>query len=253
MDEMMRVLVAEGDRSTRESFCAMLMRRGLVVDAAADGSAALQAIETLLPDAVALSLVLPQRDGFGVLEALSARPLRRYPYIAVVTALGADARERAVSLGADAVLLKPVGPDTLMATLLDETAGPSVLALRHAEGRVEMAKSQLTEMGMPESLKGFQYLAEAVALVSADDRLLRQATGKLYPLIAAHCGVTDHSVERAIRHAIEATWTRGSVLAIHRIFGNSIDPQRGKPTNTECVAMLAEQLRERMTLERVSK
>ena len=101
---------------------------------------------------------------------------------------------------------------------------------------------------MQENLKGYTYLSRAVALSSVDAGMLRKATANLYPRIAAENGVTDHSVERAIRHAIETTWTRGSMEVLHRIFGNSIDPQKGKPTNTECIAMLVQRLQERISL-----
>ena len=86
-------------------------------------------------------------------------------------------------------------------------------------------------------------LACAVALCSADDRLLSRATTLLYPRVAARFEATPGGVEHAVRQAIETTWTRGRMETLARLFGNSIDPQRGKPTNTECIALLAEQLR----------
>lgn len=247
MDEMMRILVADSDRNARESLCDTLISYGFTVHAASDGEQALGLINALSPDAVVLSLVLPTLDGFGILEALSIAPVRRYPCIVVLNPLDAFAKKRAQNLGADIVMPKSVEVITLIRALQTASADPSVLARQHAQNRVDIARRQLFEIGMQESLKGFHYLCDAVALVSTDDRLLRQATSKLYPSIAAAYAVTDHSVERAIRHAIETTWTRGSVIAIHRVFGNSIDPQRGKPTNTECIAMLSEQLLERLT------
>lgn len=247
MNEMMRVLIADGDRNAKESLCAALTNFGYTVHAASDGGQALGLLSALSPDAMVLSLVLPTLDGFGVLESLSSTPIRRYPSIIVLNPLDEYAKKRAEKLGADMVLPKPTDPQTLIHGLQSTSVDPSVLARQHTQRRTDVARQQLLEIGMQESLKGFHYLCDAVALVSTDDRLLRQATSKLYPRIAAAYSVTDHSVERAIRHAIETTWTRGSVLAIHRVFGNSIDPQRGKPTNTECIAMLSEQLWERLT------
>ncbi len=250
MDEMMRVLVADGHSEGRDTLAKALSRLGCAVYTAADGAGAVSATCSLLPEAVVLSLALSVRDGFAVLDALAGTPLPRYPAIIVVTAMGKDACARALTAGADAALEKPADPAALYALLTELTGhGPSKLALGRANLCTEAIAQKLREIGVPENLKGFSYLRRAVALVFVCDRLLRQATSRLYPLIAEEYGVSDHSVERAIRHAIETTWTRGRVDALHRIFGNSIDPQRGKPTNTECIAMLAQQLREQFTME----
>jgi len=250
MNETMRVLVAIGDAQARGALCASLAHMNLSVYAAADGEQALHEILSLCPDAVVFSLVLPAWDGLNILERLSAVSLRRYPYMVAVTAIREELRSRALALGADAALIEGADASALFSLLQGLwQKGSSVLSVRHAQRRAGRARRQLLEIGMPPHLKGYDYLARAVAMVSADDLLLRQATTRLYPGIAAECGVSDHSVERAIRHAIESTWTRGRVEALHRVFGNSIDPQRGKPTNTECIAMLAEQLYEQMTRE----
>ena len=241
MDEMMRVLVAD-NTPERKTICDALFLENMTVFEASDGVKATQLVYELMPDAVVLSIVLPSRDGLGILEHFARNAADRYPHFIVITNMGDAVKARSLSLGADAALNKP--PDLAeLLRLLRSFQGPSALALRHAETRLPRVFAQLREIGMPENLKGFSYLAQAVALVSVETRALRKATGFLYPYIAQITGASDHSVERAIRHAIETTWTRGSVDALHRAFGNSIDPQRGKPTNTECIAMLAQQLR----------
>lgn len=246
----MRILVAEGQPLARKALCEALLLRNFAVYAAEDGLGAIRMIESLLPDAVVTAIALPNCDGFGILEHLLRESVPCYPFMVVATSMGGAVRQRAMELGADAAIAKPIDLDALEQTLRTMGKGaPSRIALRHAKQRHEIACQQLREIGMPESLKGFDYLAKAVALVSVDARALRQATAFLYPHIAVEALTTDHSVERAIRHAIESTWTRGSVHALHRIFGNSIDPQRGKPMNTECIAMLAEQLREKLQKE----
>lgn len=250
MENMMRVLVAEADLETQEMLTSTLTRFGFAVYEASDGMQALSMIGALSPNIVVLSLALPLRDGLGILESLSKYQLSAYPHMVVVTAMGKEARVRALQLGADIALAKPVDPSVFAMQLRDMGSnGPSVLGIRHAKKRADFVNTQLKEIGMQEGLKGFAYLARAVALVSVDYSMLRRATGNLYPRIAVENNVTDHSVERAIRHAIETTWTRASMETLHRVFGNSIDPQRGKPTNTECIAMLVEQLWERMSLE----
>ena len=116
----------------------------------------------------------------------------------------------------------------------------SRLSASAAEKRRESARQCVASLGVPEHLKGFEYLSDAVALCSADDRLLERATSMLYPKIARLRGATAGGVEHAIRQAVETTWTRGNMDTLLRLFGNSIDPQRGKPTNIECIARLAE-------------
>jgi len=249
MDEM-RILIAEGDTSAREILATSLSRKGYAVYTATNGRQAIGAIESLLPDVAVLSIALPLIDGFGVLEYFRAKPLRQYPFMLVTTAMGPEIIEKALRLGADEAVAKPVSPEALNPLLQGLKARQvSNLALLHAAPRQSLVLEQLTEIGMRENLKGFAYLTRAVALVSADERLLRQATRGLYPFLATEYHVTDHSVERAIRHAIEATWTRGNMDALHRVFGNSIDPQRGKPTNTECIAMLAQALCGQLNME----
>lgn len=246
----MRVLVAEADLESQEAMSSTLTRFGFSVYEAADGIQALSMIEGLSPSIVVLALALPLWDGLGVLETISKRQLSAYPHIVVVTAMGSAARARALRLGADVALAKPVDLSLFAMQLRNMSdGGPSVLGVRRAKKRNVFVAEQLQEMGMQENLKGFVYLAHAITLVSVDYDMVKHATSNLYPRIAAEYGVTDHSVERAIRHAIETTWTRGSMEVLHRIFGNSIDPQRGKPTNTECIAMLVERLLEKLTFK----
>lgn len=250
MEEMTRVLVADGFRQTREELCTFLSLHGVAAYAAKDGLEMLSMMDALKPDATVFMLELPRRDGISILETLSVRQMQKYPYLVACTMMGEEIRNLASSLGADVVFNRPVKPDAIIECLAAVTGkGPSMLALRHAKGRTEIVKKQLCEIGMPSNLKGFTYLALAISLVSVDENLLRQVTGYLYPHIAVEYGVSDHSVERAIRHAIETTWTHGRVEALHRIFGNSIDPQRGKPTNTECIAMLAGEIQKQIATE----
>lgn len=245
MDELMRILVAESSREVREALRQALAEKSFAVYEAEDGEKLVARIGSLTPDAVVMSIALSGRDGLGVLEHLREHNMACYPFIVVVTGMGEAIQARSMQLGADAAMAKPPDIEALSRLLVSfQDKGLSRFALRHADLRIPQAENQLHEIGVLKTLKGFSYLARAVALVSVDMRILRQATGFLYPHIAREAGVTDHSVERAIRHAIESTWTRGSVDALHRIFGNSIDPQRGKPTNSECIAMLSERLRE---------
>jgi two-component system response regulator (stage 0 sporulation protein A) len=243
MDEMMRVLVAEGCAETRDALDAALSLQGFAVYTARDGNEALQAMERLSPDALVLAMALPRLDGLGVLRALDGRALPRYPFVVAIRAMGAAVLAEASAAGADAVFAKPVNPAALLRCLSAAADGPPPrIARQHAARRQARARHELDDMGMSPALKGYAYLAQAICLVSVDAGLLHQATKRLYPLLAQENGSTGSNVERAIRHAIESTWTRGRMEALHRVFGNSRDPQRGKPTNAECIARLAQRV-----------
>lgn len=243
MEERRNALVADCDAQSRENVAALLEENGFTVRTASGGRALLQALSGERFDFLLLSLVLREMDGFAVLEKLPALPLPRYPYIVVNTATGAENRARALALGADEALAKPLAPEALLTAAENARASASKLTENAAALRMSAARNQISALGVPERLKGFDYLACAVALCSADDRLLARATTLLYPRVAARFEATPGGVEHAVRQAIETTWTRGRMETLSRLFGNSIDPQRGKPTNTECIALLAEQLR----------
>ncbi|MDR0928499.1 MAG: response regulator [Oscillospiraceae bacterium] len=243
MDEMMRVLVAEGCAETRDALDAALSLHGFAVYTARDGGEAMAAIEQLSPDALVLAMALPRLDGLDVLRALNGRALPRYPFTVAISAMGGDVLAKATAIGADAAFAKPVMPEALIACLSAVPDGPPPRIARwHAARRQALARRELDDMGMSRSIKGYAYLAQAICLASVEPGLLRQMMKRFYPLLAQDNNTTISIVERSIRHAIESTWTRGRMEALHRVFGNSIDPQRGKPTNTECIARLAQKV-----------
>ena len=239
-NEMGYALVADCDRKAGAAAAETLESAGWHVAFMESGRGVIEAVQSSRFDLLMISLVLLEWDGLAVLERLPALRLRRYPYTAVLTALGAPLRARALSLGADCALAKPVSSQTLREIALQSQSEMSRLSASAAEKRRESARQCVASLGVPEHLKGFEYLSDAVALCSADDRLLERATSMLYPKIARLRGATAGGVEHAIRQAVETTWTRGNMDTLLRLFGNSIDPQRGKPTNIECIARLAE-------------
>lgn len=249
MDMEMRALIADGDAMAAVSLAEALERRGWQTVMVGNGARVPETARRLLPDALALSIVMPGLDGLAVLEGLSRLSLPKYPRVLVLTSLGEETARRAFETGADAVLPKPVSPEDAAARLVLLMQEDGRIASRVAESRLSRVQAELRALGMSPHLKGFAYLAEAVAKVSADRDLLHRTTAGLYPALAARHHTRPSCVERAIRHAIETTWTRARVDALERVFGNSIDPQRGKPTNTECIAMLAERARAFMPVE----
>jgi two-component system response regulator (stage 0 sporulation protein A) len=236
-----------------------------LVGKAYNGNDALALIETEKPDVVILDIIMPHLDGLSVLERLAE--LRFKTHIIVLTSFGQEAMtQRAVQMGADYYILKPFDLETLgkrIRQLTDSDGGGTtltalpqvqrqkpVLAVSPAEAKktetrgldVEVTK-MIQFMGVPAHVKGYQYLRDAIVAVSKNLNLLSGITKELYPMIAKQYGTTPSRVERAIRHAIELAWDRGNVDFLSRFFGYTLNIERGKPTNSEFIAMVADKLR----------
>ncbi len=248
--EPIKVLVADDNRD----FCDMLgefirsqpdMR---LMGVAHNGREALDLIEADLPDVILLDIIMPHMDGLGVLERLnSVGKEQGKPKVMVLTAFGQDSvTQRAIQLGADYYVLKPFNLDILgkrirqMAGFVREPAQPVVQPARTLEVEVT---NMIHDIGIPAHIRGYLYLRDAIAMVVNRVEILGAVTKELYPAIARKYNTTPSRVERAIRHAIEVACNRGNVEMLSRLFGHTINSVRGKPTNSEFIAMLADRLR----------
>jgi two-component system, response regulator, stage 0 sporulation protein A len=239
-----------------------------VVGVAKDGVEVLELIEQTNPDLVVLDIIMPHLDGLGVLERLNTMNLNPMPRIIILSAVGQDKiTQRAISLGADYYVVKPfdmdvlsnrirdmfnnsISSDTVRKTPVTNTASSSSSMMdvkpKSNSGSMDL-ESEITniihEIGVPAHIKGYMYLREAITLVVNDIELLSAVTKELYPAIAKKYNTTASRVERAIRHAIEVAWGRGQVDTINKLFGYTIHNEKGKPTNSEFIAMVADKLR----------
>jgi two-component system response regulator (stage 0 sporulation protein A) len=227
-----------------------------------NGNDALALIETEKPDVVVLDIIMPHLDGLSVLERLAE--MRHKPHIIVLTSFGQESMtQRAVQMGADYYILKPFDLETLGKRIRQLTGsaeegtaltprptqkislGMSAADAERAETRmldVEVTK-MIQFMGVPAHVKGYQYLRDAIVAVAKNMSLLSGVTKELYPMIAKQYGTTPSRVERAIRHAIELAWDRGNVDFLNRFFSYTLNLERGKPTNSEFIAMVADKMR----------
>ncbi|KAB2951693.1 sporulation transcription factor Spo0A [Heliorestis acidaminivorans] len=232
-----------------------------LIGMAHNGQEALTLIQQEEPDLVILDIIMPHLDGIGVLERLGEMQLPHRPRVIILTAFGQESMtHRAVQLGADYFILKPfdfqilgnrirqlmggnIPPATTMASQQScasvETPPP---ATRPRNLDVEVTNI-IHQMGVPAHIKGYQYLRDAILLVIQEVNLLGAVTKELYPMIAQKYMTTPSRVERAIRHAIELAWDRGNVELMSKFFGYTINLERGKPTNSEFIAMVADKLR----------
>lgn len=265
VESKIRVVIADDNKE----FCSILNDYLLsqkdieVVAIAKDGLEALELIEEKSPDLVVLDIIMPQLDGLGVLEKLNTMHINPHPKVIVLSAVGQDKiTQRAITLGADYYVVKPFDMDVFIKRIrqmftntmsTEEVKVQSNMTVRNTltvrESRNEPfdLEREITniihEIGVPAHIKGYMYLREAINMVVNDIELLSAVTKELYPSIAKKYNTTASRVERAIRHAIEVAWSRGQVDNINRLFGYTIHNDKGKPTNSEFIAMVADKLR----------
>ncbi|MFZ5814089.1 MAG: sporulation transcription factor Spo0A [Bacillota bacterium] len=233
-----------------------------LVGLAHQGVEVLEAIKNHLPDVLILDIIMPHLDGIGVLEQLTRMiDLPKRPKIIMLTAFGQEnITQKVLEMGADYYVLKPFSLDVL-GTRIRQLAGLSpapptpapapsvtqgrpgvVLPLRNRNLDNDVT-TIIQEIGIPPHIKGYRYLREAILLVVNRVELLGSITKELYPTIARNHGTTPSRVERAIRHAIEVAWSRGNQEMLQNLFGHTVNRERGKPTNSEFIAMVADRVR----------
>ncbi len=260
-NQKIRIVIADDNKD----FCNILHQFLLtqndveVVGIAKDGLEALELIEGKLPDVLILDIIMPHLDGLGVLEKLCTLELDKFPKIIVLSAVGQDKiTQRAIALGADYYVVKPFNFDVFMKRIRQLIGSmPSIVEKRKQvdlkpsfispvnSGKSLEAKitNIIHEIGVPAHIKGYLYLRDAIGMVVENVELLSAVTKRLYPSIAKKYNTTPSRVERAIRHAIEVAWSRGKVDTINSLFGYTVHDEKGKPTNSEFIAMVADKLR----------
>ncbi|MDD2400681.1 MAG: sporulation transcription factor Spo0A [Clostridia bacterium] len=226
-----------------------------VVGTAYNGLEALELISSEEPDVIVLDIIMPHLDGIGVLEKLAMQDLPNKPKSILLTAFGQEAMtQKAVELEADYFILKPFDLDTLANRIRQLLSSTKMVKptnsinsyqqpLMHSRNLDLEVTNIIHQMGVPAHIKGYQYLRDAILLVVNEISYLGAVTKELYPAISEKYDTTPSRVERAIRHAIELAWARGNVEMMNKFFGYTINIQRGKPTNSEFIAMIADKLR----------
>ncbi len=223
-----------------------------VVGVAYNGEQIISIIDEKKPDVVILDIIMPHLDGIGVLERINTTGGKR-PKIIMLTAFGQETiTQRVVELGADYYVLKPFNMEVLVSRIrqlagMITTQRPQVTAQAIKAKSVDVEVTNIIrEIGIPAHIKGYQYLRDAIMMIISEIELLGAVTKVLYPMIAEKYSTTPSRVERALRHAIEVAWNRGNIDMINRLFGYTVKLEKGKPTNSEFMAMIADRLRMEM-------
>ena len=235
------VLLADANEEFRTMLREAMEQAGEfnVTASAGDGAEALRLAEQCRPDLVVMDVVLPVVDGLSVMKQLKELGNPRVVLLSAFCSdqVVAEARE----LGACYFLPKPCDPEALM-DRMRAAFGPAPAAAEHPAELKNLVTAVIHEIGVPAHIKGYQYLREAIMIAVDDMDVINAVTKVLYPEVAKRFGTTASRVERAIRHAIEVAWDRGDLETLQKYFGYTVSNAKGKPTNSEFIAMIADRL-----------
>lgn len=226
-----------------------------IVGSAADGLKGLDLIRKTKPDIVLMDLMLSKLDGLSVMERIK-KENGEVGFIILSSICQEGLMDKAFAVGADYYILKPFDYDAIVSRIKQVYASNHEHLLDCMAGKIyenKNRKSELSletdvtniihEIGVPAHIKGYQYLRDAIMMSVNDSEMLNSITKQLYPTIAKQHKTTPSRVERAIRHAIEVAWSRGKMDTIDELFGYTVNNGKGKPTNSEFVALIADKIR----------
>ena len=246
MEHITTVFIADSTEEFCTNLTAALAQAGgfHVCGTAYDGETALRRITELKPQVLVLDLMLSKRDGISILKSL--QNMEHRPVTLVTSGFITEfVANTAANLGARYLMLKPCDMGALVERL-EEIRGSSKQATplrRNDRSGIEaLVTGIIHEIGVPAHIKGYQYLREAIIIAVNDMDVINAITKVLYPQVAKTFQTTPSRVERAIRHAIEVAWDRGDLDTLQRFFGYTVSNTKGKPTNSEFIALIADKL-----------
>ncbi len=249
MDSNIKLLITE----SQDDFAAQkadIFRHNKVepIFCAKDGDEVLRRIISEKPNIVMMDLFMAKLDSIGIMKALKRNTDIDPPLIVVLSSFDSPALEQEVmNQGASYFVIKPYDISTLLDSLL------TIMNKEHSSGDIRKLNSHagievkvtdiLHQIGVPAHIKGYHYLRDSIIMSVEHPEIINAVTKQLYPSVAKKYDTTSSRVERAIRHAIEVAWDRGDVDVLNSYFGYTIHISRGKPTNSEFIAMIADKLR----------
>ncbi len=214
---------------------------------AKNGAELLKLFEELHPDVIIMDAFLQHIDAMGVISRINMKDPAKRPLIIVMSGIDNPNFERELTkCGVDYFFLKPIDPQMMAERIIQISSwkGVGIAARYEVQEDLNVVITEiLHQIGVPAHIKGYQYVREAIRLTVENPEMLNSVTKILYPTVAKGFKSTSSRVERAIRHAIEVAWDRGDVDVLNSYFGYTIQSQRGKPTNSEFVAMISDKIR----------
>lgn len=252
MQTILRVVIADNNDAFAASLRESLdQREGYsVTGVTGNGQEALRMVREDKADVLIMDPMLTELDGLGVLSAMEQENLQ--PIIVTVSSFSSDYLMRQMSeKGVECFMLKPCAMEAVIRNLdmLRMTAGQSgrsVPGMARQNAVETLVTNVIHEIGVPAHIKGYQYLRYAIIVAVEDMDVINSITKTLYPKVAEYFGTTPSRVERAIRHAIEVAWDRGDLETLQKYFGYTVSNTKGKPTNSEFIALIADKLQLQM-------
>ena len=246
------LLTDEKDEATQKLASALRNNKMDVKLCSKNGIELLRIYEESCPDILIMDAFLQHVDAMGVISRINAKDPVKRPLIVVMSSIDNPNFQREITkCGVDYFFLKPIEPQLVAERIfqLSSWKGVGVGARYEEQKDLNVVITEiLHQIGVPAHIKGYQYVREAIRLTVEDPEMLNSVTKVLYPTVAKNFKSTSSRVERAIRHGIEVAWDRGDVDVLNSYFGYTIQNNRGKPTNSEFIAMIADKLRLRLKI-----
>ena len=245
-----KILIVDDNKEFCETVKSALSESFEIVGTAYDGKTGYEMILETKPDLVVTDIVMPVMDGLTLISRInSSTVLTKKPKVIVVSSTGYDSIiANVMRLGAEFYFIKPFEmsalSDRISEVLTDRCAQLSGCVQSQNSHDLETNITMyIQQLGVPAHIKGYQYIRDAIMMVIEDMDAINSITKFLYPTVAKHYNTTSSRVERAIRHAIEVAWDRGNPEFLNDMFGYTIMSSKGKPTNSEFIAMIADKIR----------
>lgn len=249
MENSAKILLCDENAEERRHIAEILGKSGFrYVDEAVNGENAIERINKGSYDLVIVDLWLSGIDGIGIIRSIRTSNPSVKPSVILLSSVNKqNVLVEASEAGADLCVLKPFDNSSLIGHInsLLRIRSKSISGLNmttNADMEAQVTKI-IHQIGVPAHIKGYQYLRTAILMTIEDNDVINSVTKVLYPTVAKKYGTTTSRVERAIRHAIEVAWDRGDIDTLNSYFGYTIQNSRGKPTNSEFIAMIADNLR----------
>ena len=247
MDNQTTVIIADNTEEFCSNLTAMIQRtEGFrVLGTVGDGEQAIRMVMERKPNILVLDMMLAKKDGISVLKAIST--MEHKPAVLATSGFITEyVASAAANLGVRYLMLKPCDMSALVEHLEEIRGGENRRQAPARHGGPASIEAMVTgiihEIGVPAHIKGYQYLREAIIIAVEDMDVINAITKVLYPQVAKTFQTTPSRVERAIRHAIEVAWDRGDLDTLQRFFGYTVSNTKGKPTNSEFIALIADKL-----------
>lgn len=257
MEKKLKVIIADDTTELGHSCASALKSYGMDVSLCEkDGRKVLETIRSYKPDVIIADVFMPNLDILGVLAEINAMDEKERPMVMTMSSFDNQRLEcEAINAGAAYYFLKPFDMDVMAKRIIqlsgwkNETSPMLIKNNVVTDTGLELMITEIIhQIGVPAHIKGYHYLREAIILSVKEPEIINSVTKLLYPTVAKRYKTTSSRVERAIRHAIEVAWDRGDVDMLDSYFGFTVQNERGKPTNSEFIAMISDKLRLRLKI-----